>query len=319
MSDASDSARKGGRVAWAARAEAELKGRSPDELTWRTPEGIDVAPVYGPDDLEGLGHLGSWPGEPPFARGVRATMYAGRPWTIRQYAGFSTAEESNAFYRRALAAGQQGVSVAFDLATHRGYDSDHPRVEGDVGKAGRGDRLGGGHEDPLRRHPAGRGQRLDDHERRRDPGARVLHRGGGGAGGLEARPLRDHPERHPQGVHGPQHLHLPARALDADRGRHHRAHRPRDAALQLDLDQRLPHAGGRGDAHPGARLHPGRRARVRPRGHRARHGRGRLRPEAVVLLRHRDELLHGGREAARAPACCGTRSWRGSARGTPAR
>ena len=122
--------------AWRARAEAELRGRSVEDLVWRTPEGIDVAPVHGPDDLEGLDHLGSMPGEAPYLRGPRATMYAGRPWTIRQYAGFSTAEESNAFYRRALAAGQQGVSVAFDLATHRGYDSDHDRVEGDVGKAG---------------------------------------------------------------------------------------------------------------------------------------------------------------------------------------
>jgi methylmalonyl-CoA mutase len=105
-------------------------------LMWKTIEGIDVQPVYGADDIAGLDHLGSLPGEAPFTRGVKATMYAGRPWTIRQYAGFSTAGESNAFYRKALAAGQQGVSVAFDLATHRGYDSDHPRVVGDVGKAG---------------------------------------------------------------------------------------------------------------------------------------------------------------------------------------
>src|SRR5690606_348058 len=99
-------------------------------------EGIPVKPLYTAEDLEGVGHLDSLPGVAPFVRGPRATMYAGRPWTIRQYAGFSTAEASNAFYRKALAAGQQGVSVAFDLATHRGYDSDHPRVEGDVGKAG---------------------------------------------------------------------------------------------------------------------------------------------------------------------------------------
>ena len=122
--------------AWRARAEKELKGRSPDDLIWQTLEGIDVKPLYTADDVDGLPHLGSLPGEGPFTRGVRATMYAGRPWTIRQYAGFSTAEESNAFYRKALAAGQQGVSVAFDLATHRGYDSDHARVVGDVGKAG---------------------------------------------------------------------------------------------------------------------------------------------------------------------------------------
>ena len=121
---------------WRDLAEAELRGRPVEDLTWKTLEGIEVAPLYTADDLDGLDHLGSIPGEAPYTRGVKATMYAGRPWTIRQYAGFSTAEESNAFYRQALANGQQGVSVAFDLATHRGYDSDHERVEGDVGKAG---------------------------------------------------------------------------------------------------------------------------------------------------------------------------------------
>ena len=122
--------------AWRRLAEKELKGRDPDELVWDTLEGIPVKPLYTQADTADLPHMGSLPGIAPFTRGPRATMYAGRPWTIRQYAGFSTAEESNAFYRRNLAAGQQGVSVAFDLATHRGYDSDHPRVEGDVGKAG---------------------------------------------------------------------------------------------------------------------------------------------------------------------------------------
>ena len=121
---------------WTEAARKELKGRDPAELTWHTLEGLDVQPLYTEGDLSGLGHLGSLPGFEPFVRGPRATMYTGRPWTIRQYAGFSTAEESNAFYRKALAAGQQGVSVAFDLATHRGYDSDHERVIGDVGKAG---------------------------------------------------------------------------------------------------------------------------------------------------------------------------------------
>ncbi|WP_299904944.1 methylmalonyl-CoA mutase [uncultured Paracoccus sp.] len=121
---------------WQTLAAKELKGQSPDSLNWDTLEGITVKPLYTAEDTDGLAHMNSLPGIAPFTRGPRATMYAGRPWTIRQYAGFSTAEESNAFYRRNLAAGQQGVSVAFDLATHRGYDSDHPRVEGDVGKAG---------------------------------------------------------------------------------------------------------------------------------------------------------------------------------------
>ncbi|QDG76944.1 methylmalonyl-CoA mutase [Labrenzia sp. PHM005] len=107
-----------------------------DEANWTTPEGIDVAPVYGADDVADLKHIGTWPGLPPFMRGPYPTMYVQQPWTVRQYAGFSTAEDSNAFYRRNLAAGQKGLSVAFDLATHRGYDSDHPRVSGDVGMAG---------------------------------------------------------------------------------------------------------------------------------------------------------------------------------------
>ena len=114
---------------WTAAAAKEVKGK---DLTWHTPEGIAVKPLYTAEDSADVG----LPGFAPFTRGVRASMYAGRPWTIRQYAGFSTAEESNAFYRRNLAAGQKGLSVAFDLATHRGYDSDHPRVVGDVGKAG---------------------------------------------------------------------------------------------------------------------------------------------------------------------------------------
>jgi methylmalonyl-CoA mutase len=121
--------------AWSKRVEHET-GQMPEELIWKTTEQIDVKPLYTSEDLAGMEHLGFTAGIPPFLRGPYATMYAVQPWTVRQYAGFSTAEESNAFYRRNLAAGQKGLSIAFDLATHRGYDSDHPRVEGDVGKAG---------------------------------------------------------------------------------------------------------------------------------------------------------------------------------------
>ncbi len=121
---------------WAkAAARSAPEGRL-EALDWITPEGINVKPLYTAADVEGLQHTNSLPGFEPYVRGPQPTMYAGRPWTIRQYAGFSTAEESNAFYRATLAGGGQGVSVAFDLATHRGYDSDHPRVTGDVGKAG---------------------------------------------------------------------------------------------------------------------------------------------------------------------------------------
>ena len=119
---------------WRRLASGELKGRALDDLTWQTPEGIAVKPLYTDADCDDA--AAGLPGFAPFTRGVRATMYANRPWTVRQYAGFSTAEASNEFYRANLAAGQMGLSVAFDLATHRGYDSDHPRVVGDVGKAG---------------------------------------------------------------------------------------------------------------------------------------------------------------------------------------
>ncbi|MGA6163841.1 methylmalonyl-CoA mutase [Amycolatopsis magusensis] len=119
-----------------AQALQDRTGKGPDALAWETPEGIGVKPVYTADDLSDVDFLGTYPGIAPYLRGPYPTMYVNQPWTVRQYAGFSTAEESNAFYRRNLAAGQKGLSVAFDLATHRGYDSDHPRVSGDVGMAG---------------------------------------------------------------------------------------------------------------------------------------------------------------------------------------
>jgi methylmalonyl-CoA mutase len=122
--------------AWHKAAAKSAPGGNVDALNWITPDGIVVKPLYTAADTADLPYADTLPGFAPYVRGPQATMYAVRPWTIRQYAGFSTAEESNAFYRKALAAGGQGVSVAFDLATHRGYDSDHPRVTGDVGKAG---------------------------------------------------------------------------------------------------------------------------------------------------------------------------------------
>ena len=131
-----DSAKPSTRERYRELARAELDGRDPESLQRETPEGILLRTLYTSEDLAGIEHLDESPGAYPYRRGPRATMYASRPWTIRQYAGFSTAEESNAFYKRNLAAGQRGLSVAFDLATHRGYDSDHPRVSGDVGKAG---------------------------------------------------------------------------------------------------------------------------------------------------------------------------------------
>ena len=161
---------------WQAAAAKEVKGA---DLTWHTPEGIDVKPLYTAADVREDPGL---PGFAPFTRGVRASMYAGRPWTIRQYAGFSTAEASNAFYRRNLAAGQKGLSVAFDLATHRGYDSDHPRVHRRCRQGRRRDRQRRGHEDPVRRHPARQDVGQHDDERRGDSDPGVLHRGGRGTG-----------------------------------------------------------------------------------------------------------------------------------------
>ena len=128
---------------WARAAAKQAPGGDVAALNWVTPEGIVVKPLYTAADTAVLSHVNTLPGFEPYIRGPQATMYAVRPWTIRQYAGFSTAEASNDFYRKALAAGGQGVSVAFDLATHRGYDSDHPRVTGDVGKADGSHRAGG--------------------------------------------------------------------------------------------------------------------------------------------------------------------------------
>jgi len=132
----SDRTRGADLALWKKLAADDLRGKDPGGLVWKSPEGIEIKPLYTAADLEDLEHTDTIPGAAPFVRGPRATMYSNRPWTIRQYAGFSTAEESNAFYRRNLAMGQKGLSVAFDLATHRGYDSDHPRVVGDIGKAG---------------------------------------------------------------------------------------------------------------------------------------------------------------------------------------
>ena len=194
--------------------------QAPESGEWLSPEHIPVKSFYTREDLQGLEHLQYAAGIPPYLRGPYSTMYVMQPWTIRQYAGFSTAEESNAFYRRNLAAGQKGLSVAFDLATHRGYDSDHERVTGDVGKAGRGNRLDPRHEDLVRPDSARPDVGVDDHERRGAPHHGVLHCGRRRAGSEAAAIERDNSERHPERIHGPQYLYLSARRLDADHRRH---------------------------------------------------------------------------------------------------
>ena len=278
---------------------AVAKAGGADALAWRTPDGIVVKPLYTAADTAELPFADTMPGFAPFVRGPQPTMYAGRPWTIRQYAGFSTAEESNAFYRRALAGGGQGVSVAFDLATHRGYDSDHPRVVGDVGKAGVAIDSVEDMKILFEGIPLDKVSRVDDHERRGAARARRLHRRGRGAGRRTGTAFRNDPERHPERVHGPQHVHLSARAVDAHRRRHHRVHGAADAEVQLDLDLGLSHPGSGREPGPRARVHARRRPRVRAPGTRARHGRRRFRRAPFVLLRHRHELLPRDRQASR--------------------
>jgi hypothetical protein len=220
------------------------------------------------------------------------------PWTIRQYAGFSTAEESNAFYRRNLAAGQQGLSVAFDLATHRGYDSDHPRVAGDVGKAGVAiDSVD--MRQAVRRHPARQDVRVDDHERRRAADLALYIVAGEEqgvppaklSGTIQNDILKEFMVRNTY-IYPPK----PSMRIIADIFSYTSQG---DAEVQLDLDFRLPHAGSRGDGGPGARLHARRRHRIRraPRSLPASTCR-RLR-RASPSSSHRHELLHGSRQAAR--------------------
>ena len=166
---------------WRAQVE-KATGKTLEQLVSATMEHIDVKPLYTRDDIKDLQHLGYVAGVPPFLRGPYPAMYVTQPWTVRQYAGFSTAEESNAFYRRNLAAGQKGLSIAFDLATHRGYDSDHQPRGRRCRQGRRGDRFAAGHEHPVRRHPARSDVGVDDHERRGVAGAGVLHRRRRGAG-----------------------------------------------------------------------------------------------------------------------------------------
>ena len=185
---------------------ANANNYAAEQVVWSTPEGIDVKPVYTGADRTAAAESGypldSFPGAAPFLRGPYPTMYVNQPWTIRQYAGFSTAAESNAFYRRNLAAGQKGLSVAFDLATHRGYDSDHPRVAGDVGMAGVAiDSIL-----DMRQLFDGidlfAGLGLDDDERRRAADSRAVRRCGRRARCHSGQAGRNDPERHPQRVHG---------------------------------------------------------------------------------------------------------------------
>ena len=230
-------------------------GAGSSDVVWTTPEAIPIRSRYAPGDIDGV-TLHPYPGLPPFTRGPYSTMYVTRPWTIRQYAGFSTAEESNAFYRRNLAAGQRGLSIAFDLATHRGYDSDHPRVAGDVGMAGVAidsilDMRILFDEIPLDRMSVSMTMNgavlpvmalyVVAAEEQGVSRAQL-------AGTIQNDILKEFMVE--------KHLHLPAQALDANRGRHLPAHRRAHAEVQLDLHLRLPYAGGGGDGGHRARPTP---------------------------------------------------------------
>ena len=248
-------------------AEATVPAAGDATAPWMTPEAIPVKPTYGEADLAGLDFLDTFPGKPPFLRGPYPAMYAAQPWTIRQYAGFSTAEDSNAFYRRNLAAGQKGP-------LHR-LRSRHPprlrqRSSARVGRrrhGGRRHRLDLRHAHAVLRHPARPDERVDDHERRGAAGAGALYRRRRGTGRAAGEAVGHDPERHPQRIHGAQHLHLPAGAQLAHHLRHLRLHRRAHAEIQFDFGQRLSHAGGGRDAGPRARLYARRRRRICARRH----------------------------------------------------
>jgi hypothetical protein len=251
---------------------------------WLSPEHIPVKTGYTRWDLEGLEHLEYAAGIPPYLRGPYSTMYVMHPWTIRQYAGFSTAEESNAFYRRNLAAGQKGLSVAFDLATHRGYDSDHERVAGDVGKAGVAidsildmkilfDRI------PL--------DRMSVSMTMNGAVLPIM------AFYIVAAEEQNHSERHPERVHGAQHLYLSPGKFDA----HHWGYLPllrgEDAEVQLHQRERISHAGGRCNRRYRTRVYACLWPRVLAHGRESWAKRGRLCAADLVLLGHWYEPFHG--------------------------
>ena len=290
---------------WESLAARELKGGDPARLAWETPEGITVKPLYTAADLEALEDQPGLPGFAPYTRGVRATMFANRPWTIRQYAGFATAEESNAFYKRNLAGGQKGLSVAFDLATHRGYDSDHPRVRGDVGKAGVAiDTV----EDMKRLFD---GIPLGEVSVSMTMNGAVLpvlaayvvaaeEQGVGAeklAGTIQNDILKEFMVRNTY-IYPPE----PSMRIVADIIAYTAQHMPRFNSISIS-GYHMP--GGRCDAGSGTRLHPCRRPRLCAGGTLARARHRRFRAPALVLLLHRHELLHGGGEAPRGAALVG--------------
>ena len=260
------------------------QGRPGAARPFETISGIAIRDLYTPADTAGLDEdrdLGR-PGEFPFTRGVQPTMYRGRFWTMRQYAGFATAEETNERFRYLLEQGQTGLSVAFDLPTQMGYDSDAPEAEGEVGRVGVPISSLADMEILLDGLPLGEVS-TSMTINATAPILLALYVAAAEAQGVPRAAIGGHdPERHPQGVHRARHLHLPAAAVDAPGDRHLRVLRRRAAPLEHDLDLGLPHARGRGDRGPGAGLHPGRRDRLRRGGRRPRPRRRRLRRPPVA-------------------------------------
>ena len=290
-----------------------------DELS-STISGVENEPLYTPDNVavdyeRDLGY----PGEYPFTRGVYPSMYRGRLWTMRQFAGFGTAEETNERFHYLLEHGQTGLSTAFDMPTLMGYDSDHPRSLGEVGREGVAVDSLEDMETLFARHPARRGLDVDDDQR---AGGDRCSRSTSASARQQGVPrdgaARDDPDRHPQGVHRAEGVHLPARAVDAARHGHDRVLHARAAALAPDLDLGLPHPRGRLDRGAGARVHARGRLRLRRAGARARPRRRRVRAAAVVLLQRAPRLLRGDREVPRRAPHLGARAARALRREGPA-
>ena len=278
---------------------------------WQTPEGIAVKPVYGPEDIARLDFLDGMPGVAPYLRGPYPTMYVQRPWTVRAIFRLLNGRGLERLLspqpRRRPAGRVHRLRPCHPSRLRLRPSARHRRCR----HGRRRHRLDLRHAHPVRPHPARQGLRVDDHERRGAPGARALHRRRRRARRAAGGAVRHHSERHPERVHGAEHLHLSARTLDAHRLRHLRLHLEEDAEVQLDLDLRLSHAGGRSDRRPRARLHACRRHRICARRRQAGHGRRCFRAAPLLLLGDRHELLHGDRQDARRPAALGQAHGRG--------
>ena len=280
-----------------------MPGMATTEDRRETDSGIEIKPVYTDEDVAEL-EL-ELPGEFPFTRGPYKDMYRGRPWTIRQYAGFASAEETNARFRYLLERGQTGLSVAFDLPTQLGYDSDDPRAAGEVGRTGVAIDSLADMELLFDGIPLGE---VSTSMTINAPAALLLllyELVAEGQGVVRRQAPRHRPERHPQGVLRPRELHLSAAALDAADDRPLRLRERAAAEVEHDLDLRLPHPRGGLDGGPGARLHARERDRLRAGGRRRRALAGRVRRAALLLLQRAQPLLPGGGEVPCGPAAVG--------------